>query len=169
MNPSEHIPVLDSTSENFEEELKFNIWSTQSSSDYDNSRDRPYNGQPWTDDGERGKQEVSGVTLRDLKDCLIKAMLLSSASDVYLNNFDKCWNFSDKENPKPTPYLLNLQNDPDYIYTKVETGNWRPQDVYKINWDNIDPLAIIQNFSVEVEKLMGIFPNVQTLNYFQEI
>jgi len=36
-------------------------------------RNRPYDGQPWTDDGERGKQEVYGITMRDIKDCFIKA------------------------------------------------------------------------------------------------
>lgn len=36
-------------------------------------RKRPYNGQPWTDDGKRGQQEVRGVTMRDIKDCFIRA------------------------------------------------------------------------------------------------
>lgn len=36
-------------------------------------RNRPYNGQPWTDDGERGKQEVHGLTMRDIKDCFVRA------------------------------------------------------------------------------------------------
>ena len=38
------------------------------------NRKRPYNGQPWTDDGERGKTEVHGVTFRDVRDCLILAL-----------------------------------------------------------------------------------------------
>ena len=37
-------------------------------------RNRPYNGQPWTDDGKRGEQLISGVTLRDIRDCLILAL-----------------------------------------------------------------------------------------------
>jgi hypothetical protein len=36
-------------------------------------RNRPYNGQRWTDDGARGKQEVKGITMRDIRDCLILA------------------------------------------------------------------------------------------------
>jgi hypothetical protein len=36
-------------------------------------RDRPYNGSWWTDDGERGQTEVSGLTIRDIRDCLILA------------------------------------------------------------------------------------------------
>jgi hypothetical protein len=29
-----------------------------------------------------------------------------------------------------------------------------------LNFDRIDPVAIAQNLSCEVEKLMGIFPNI---------
>lgn len=35
-------------------------------------RDRPYDGQPHTDHGERGRTEVRGVTFRDLRDCFIR-------------------------------------------------------------------------------------------------
>jgi len=38
------------------------------------NRKRPYKGQPWTTDGERGKTEVHGITLRDVRDCLILAL-----------------------------------------------------------------------------------------------
>jgi len=34
-------------------------------------RDRPYDGQPQTDTGERGKTFVSNVTFRDLRDCFV--------------------------------------------------------------------------------------------------
>lgn len=59
-------------------------------------RNRPYLGQPWTDDGERGKQEVHGVTMRDIKDCFIKACYDSnphlehpkSIYDLDWNNID---------------------------------------------------------------------------------
>jgi len=36
-------------------------------------RDRPYDGQPWTDAGERGKREIKGITMRDLNDCFLRA------------------------------------------------------------------------------------------------
>jgi len=36
-------------------------------------RNRPYNGQPWTDIGTRGKQEIHGITMRDIRDCFIRA------------------------------------------------------------------------------------------------
>ena len=41
-------------------------------------RTRPYNGQPWTDQGERGMTEVKGITFRDLRDCFIRACFSSS-------------------------------------------------------------------------------------------
>jgi len=42
-------------------------------------RERPYDGQPWTDGGERGKNEVTKITMRDLRDCIIRACYESSA------------------------------------------------------------------------------------------
>jgi hypothetical protein len=42
------------------------------------NRNRPYNGQQHTGDGERGKQQVVGLTMRDIRDCLILAFYDSS-------------------------------------------------------------------------------------------
>ena len=42
-------------------------------------RQRPYNGQPWTDLGERGKTEIKGITFRDLRDCFMRACYDSSS------------------------------------------------------------------------------------------
>lgn len=150
--------MLDSESENFKEELAFNLWSTQSSSDYRNDRERPYNGQPWTDNGERGKTEVKGLTMRDISDCIIKGMLLAANSpDVYFERFTEYWDFSSGE-AKPTQLLLdNLDN---FLQAKAELGKWRPQDLYKIDWEHTDPLAGIKNAMVEIEKMMGIYPNL---------
>ena len=36
-------------------------------------RSREYDGQPWTDLGERGRTEIKGITFRDLRDCFIRA------------------------------------------------------------------------------------------------
>lgn len=41
-------------------------------------RNRPYDGQPWTDGGERGQMMVQGVTMRDIRDCLILAFYSSA-------------------------------------------------------------------------------------------
>ena len=42
------------------------------------SRHRPYDGQPHTDTGKRGATEIRGITFRDLRDCYIRAVLLSA-------------------------------------------------------------------------------------------
>jgi hypothetical protein len=75
MDLGKEVEMLDASKEDFKEQLEFAIWSTGGSSDYRNDRERPYNGQSWTDEGERGKTEIKGLTLRDVRDCLIKAML----------------------------------------------------------------------------------------------
>jgi hypothetical protein len=103
------------------------------SSAHSNDRDRPYDGQPHTDYGLRGKTKIKGITFRDLRDCYIKGCLLSSGEGT--------------------------------LYNRAIEGSWLPEDVYKIDWEQIDPIAVAQNMSVEVEKLMGIYPNVPKLQY----
>lgn len=44
-------------------------------------RNRPYNGQGWTSDGERGQTIVKGLTFRDIRDCLILAFYDSRPPD----------------------------------------------------------------------------------------
>ena len=44
-------------------------------------RNRPYNGQRHTDDGKRGETEVRGITMRDVRDCLILAFYDSRPPD----------------------------------------------------------------------------------------
>jgi hypothetical protein len=103
------------------------------SSAHSNDRNRPYDGQPHTDYGLRGKTKIKGITFRDLRDCYIKGCLLSSGEGT--------------------------------LYNRAIEGSWLPEDVYKIDWEQIDPIAVAQNMSVEVEKLMGIYPNVPKLKY----
>lgn len=50
--------------------------------DYNMRRDRPYNGQPQTCTGTRGATEIRGVTFRDLRDCFVRAVLLSTGAEV---------------------------------------------------------------------------------------
>ena len=83
-------------------------------------RDRPYDGQIHTNEGERGRQEVSGVTMRDLVDCYVRACFDASG---------------------------------------LPPSEW-PGSVYDLPWDDMDPLAIVQNLTCWVERYMGIFPNV---------
>lgn len=89
-------------------------------------RSRPYDGQPQTDTGERGKQEVHGITFRDLRDCFIIGAFKAAGEQF---GFDES------------------------AYGSI----------YEIRWDDLDPMAVFQNMSCEVEKRMGIYPNVTLL------
>ena len=96
-------------------------------------RDRPYNGQMHTDTGERGKQIVSDVTMRDLRDCLLRSFFLCSGHISY-ERYEEA--------------------------NKGEGAQLCDNDLYGWNLDDIDPVALMQNFTCEVERIMGIFPNV---------
>jgi len=51
-----------------------------------------YNGQPWTDAGERGMQQVSGLTIRDIRDCFVRACYDSDPSQNYPKSiYDLDW------------------------------------------------------------------------------
>jgi len=84
---------------------------------------RPYDGQPHTDYGERGTQEVSGITMRDLKDAFFRACFESSG---------------------------------------LEIKDW-PGSIYDLPWRDMDIIAVSQNLTCNVEKMMGIYPNVPRL------
>ena len=95
-------------------------------------RQRPYNGQSWTDDGIRGKQEVHGLTMRDIKDCFVRACYESA------------------------PIM-----DKDKLETYVLTGERNyPKSIYDLPWEHIDIMAVCQNMTCWIEKYMGIFPNL---------
>lgn len=87
--------------------------------------DRPYDGQPHTDTGERGRTEVKGLTFRDLRDCYVRACFLSSG---------------------------------------VGPEEW-PGSLYDLPWQEMDPIAVFQNMSCEIERAMGIYPNVPVLGH----
>ena len=46
------------------------------------NRNRPYSGQRHTDDGERGKKQIAGLTMRDVRDCLILAFYDSRPPEI---------------------------------------------------------------------------------------
>jgi hypothetical protein len=93
------------------------------------SRDRPYNGQPHTQEGERGKTLVEGLTMRDVADCMAIG-------------------------------LLQVSGIPE-LYDAVERGVWTYKDLYKL--EDFDPVAAIQCMGCQLEKMMGIYPNVPEL------
>ena len=84
------------------------------------NRDRPYNGQPHTDEGERGSTMVEGLTFRDVKDCFVIGAFRATGKS-------------------PDEY---------------------PANVYGLDWDDLDPMAVCQNMLVAMEERMGIFPNL---------
>lgn len=91
---------------------------------------RPYNGQPHTDQGVRGKTLVSGLTFRDVCDCYVLGFLQATGSS-----------------------------------SLAESGTATYNDVYEAARQDpgFDPLAVMQNMTCEMEKRMGIFPNVPRL------
>jgi hypothetical protein len=104
--------------------------------DHNMRRDRPYSGQLHTNTGQRGTTEIKGVTFRDLRDCFVRAVFLSAY------------------HVKPAHYEEAA---------KGENAVLCENDLYGWDLNAIDPVAILQNLSCEVERLMGIFPNVPEL------
>lgn len=102
--------------------------------DSDMSRTRPYCGQPHTDTGQRGATEIKGVTFRDLRDCFIRALLTCSDNAALRDE--------------------SLKGDAACLCEN---------DMFAIDLNEIDPAAVSQALSCEVEKIMGIYPNVPRL------
>ena len=100
-------------------------------------RARPYEGQPHTCHGERGKTEVQSITFRDLRDCYVRACCLSAGG--------------------------GCSADGDRLYEeacKGENAILSENDIYSLPWDQIDVVAVAQNLACEVERIMNIFPNI---------
>lgn len=144
------IDKLDMNDEDFEQQLNFALNTDGSSSDYENSRDRPYNGQPWTTNGIRGQQEVKGVTMRDIKDCLIQSFLV-------------CVDPDNPEQSQLANKVFEISDDPHIGKgTKYAAkGTWRTQDVYKVDLSKVNPIAVAQNLGCFIEHYMGIYPNTK--------
>lgn len=98
-------------------------------------RDRPYNGQSHTDTGIRGATEIKGVTMRDLRDAYVRAYCMAMGA-------------------------THESNMP--FYDEAEKGEHAAlceNDIFRLKGD-VDPLAVCQNLTCEIERLMGIFPNL---------
>lgn len=92
---------------------------------------RPYDGQPHTDQGERGKTLVAGLTFRDVCDCYVLGFLRATGRSSLADSGTATYNDV-------------------YEAARVDPG--------------FDPLAVMQNMSCEMERRMGIYPNVPSLN-----
>jgi hypothetical protein len=110
----------------FHRELCFAFKEIQGASAFSLDRNRPYDGQPHTDCGIRGKTIVSGLTMRDVADCIVRGFLAASICEAGI---------PERENPCR-------------------------DDIYQIDLAKISPGAVIQCSICEVEKMMGIYPNV---------
>lgn len=99
-------------------------------------RNRPYSGQPHTDYGERGKTLVEGLTMRDICDCYVRGFLLSAGHLV-----------------------PDLYEEAD----KGEKAELDGNDLYGFDVNQLAPGAIQQNMMCEVERMMGIFPNIKNI------
>ncbi len=104
-------------------------------------RNRPYIGQPHTDNGKRGKTEIKGITMRDLKDAFVMAAFdAGNDQDPSGNNFDR-----------------------------ERKGCVAYNDIYKLDLNKIDPIAWQQNLACRIEKMMGIYPNVPHLESLPDV
>lgn len=110
--------------------------------DHNMRRDRPYSGQPHTDTGERGATEIKGVTFRDLHDAFVRALFLSA------------------HHMRPAHYAEAL---------KGEHAVLCANDMYGWDLNQVDPLAWGQNLACEIERLMGIYPNVPPLIWQKDV
>lgn len=97
--------------------------------------------QPHTILGERGNQEVR-LTIRQIAECFMRGMLDGG-----------------------TYYNLTKDNKlTDNIPTEKLEYHHLIDLIFEIEWlESFDPLAIVQNASCHIEKVLGIFPNVPKL------
>jgi hypothetical protein len=99
---------------------------------------RSYEGQPHTTFGERGSNKVVGLTYRDISDCILRGLVKASHPGV-INDIAFADEYGDAS--------------PGLNYNHM----------YELDLEEIDPMAMIQNAMVEIEKMMGTYPNVPAL------
>lgn len=143
----EGVPVVDARVPGFIEHLEHALSNQGRVCD----RDRPYEGQPWTTQGERGKILVAGLTKRDIFDCLLMAMVdVAAFPQRTPGEFDDHFDFTGRckvpgcEDPR----------------CKLEAGTLTVDDVYHLDLSSFDPVALAQNLDCRIEKRMGIFPAI---------
>ncbi len=86
---------------------------------------------PYTDQQpKRAQHLVSGLTRRDISDCMVRGFLLSGSH----------------VNPEG--------------YRKAKENTCYNDDLYGWDLNQLDPGAVIRNACNEIEKMMGIFPNL---------
>jgi hypothetical protein len=134
------------------------------------NRNRPYDGQPHTQNGERGKTMLGCLTIRDVADCFAKALIniagKHSILEIPLDEWSELWIETGEKDEqgevifKPIPEMEERIKNDEFVGDKVSIGTWTYEDLYKIE-DNFDPIAVIQNACCNIEKMLGIFPNIK--------
>lgn len=112
-------------------------------SDVSMRRDRPYSGQSHTCSGERGSEFVAGLTFRDIRDCFVRGYILSHQ-------------YYEKGSSVAIQPNATLSDE----CRKGPASSICENDLYSLKGD-VDPMAVWQNISCEIEKMMGIYPNVK--------
>jgi hypothetical protein len=102
-------------------------------SDCDMHRGRPYQGQDHTFTGQRGLYEVYNISFRDLRDAFIRGAFLSAY------------------NQSATLY---------HEASLGEEGLISTNDLYTLDFNEIDPMEWFQNMACEIEKMQGTYPNI---------
>ena len=75
------------------------------------TRDRPYNGQKHTYEGESGKQLVEGLTLRDIADCIAKGFLSAYDNEAVQEGVRTgTWQYSDLYSKGSYDPIAGIQN-----------------------------------------------------------
>lgn len=80
----------------FNREIAWIMSEIQGSSAISLAKERPYDAQPHTHNGKRGEQLVSGITVRDIADCMVLGFLAAAGierevpipDDIYNINLD---------------------------------------------------------------------------------
>lgn len=87
---------------------------------------RPYDGYGYTFGSSRGKTTLEKLTIRDIRDCFIRGVLLAAGDN-------------------------NLYKLASYGKYSILNSN----DIYEIPIGELDPMAIFQNMACEIEKLLN--------------
>lgn len=114
-------------------------------------KDRPFlEQQP-----KRAQMEITGLTRRDIKDCMVLGILECRDSEKY--------------GELPSVYVSEAGNkfqtfddllaaDEGYNGHYIDPERVTYNDLYGWNLDDIDPVAAVQNMACHLERRMGIFP-----------
>lgn len=79
---------------------------------------------------------VEGLTFRDIRDCYIRGWIMAANDQV--------------------PHLYSEA-------LKGEGAMLNGSDLFGFDLDKVDPIAAFQNMACEMERMMGIYPNVPPL------